>query len=183
MEETYSFIKDVSIIKKFWDLEVCNFIIEKTEGSNLFPKEETILKQETLDENLDSRDNFKVYLENEELGNFIFDQIQPFINTLRVGNLQPSGIHPQIRVYKYIEGQEFKRHIDGSQFVSEKEKSYYSLLIYLNNEFDGGYTTFDDGFVIPEVGMAVYFPHKMFHSGSRLEKGTKYVLRANILFK
>jgi len=75
--------------------------------------------------------------------------------------------------------------------------SKYTFLIYLNQDFQGGGTTFynpacDEGVldrraVTPQTGGALVFPHgatghAALHEGSEVVKGTKYVIRTEVLF-
>jgi len=86
-----------------------------------------------------------------------------------------------------------------------KLKSLITVLVYLNNgggeDFDGGETLYLDydnysttppslasagshvERVIPKVGRIVLFEHDLFHAGAPLNRGTKYVMRTDILFE
>jgi prolyl 4-hydroxylase len=57
-----------------------------------------------------------------------------------------------------------------------------TLLLYVNDGFEGGQTTFDDLVVTPERGMALVFRHDLFHAGEPVRGGTKYVLRSDVMF-
>ena len=50
-------------------------------------------------------------------------------------------------------------------------------MIYLNEGFEGGETTFSRVKIMPKSGMALLFFHDLEHEGSKLIKGQKYVLR------
>lgn len=94
------------------------------------------------------------------------------------------GCSPYFRYYKYQTGQKFNMHKDGRQTVNGNQ-TLFTMLVYLNAEYCGGETVFrQDQLVIkPEVGKAVIFDHHLWHKGSILETGIKYVLRTDIEYK
>jgi hypothetical protein len=61
------------------------------------------------------------------------------------------------RVYKYLPGQQFKMHRDGSYERNENEKSFYTFLIYLNDDFEGGETEFENLFTVAEERLCTGF--------------------------
>ncbi|KAL3941905.1 MAG: hypothetical protein SGARI_000440 [Bacillariaceae sp.] len=77
-------------------------------------------------------------------------------------------------------------------------KSYLTCLIYLNDDFEGGETRFylasssgDSGGVVrgivPRTGSILLFPQgntaSLIHEGSLVSKGTKYVVRTDVLYE
>ncbi len=65
-------------------------------------------------------------------------------------------------------------------------------MIYLNDDFSGGETSFEDSYsddsydpfsVSPQQGMALIFEHSVHHKGESVTEGTKYVLRSDIMFR
>jgi hypothetical protein len=105
-----------------------------------------------------------------------------------------SGLNERLRFYKYEEGQEFKPHFDGCFPRSEEESSFFTFIIYLNGDLNGGQTAFFmdhnvEQLVNPEVGQALVFwhrgPHSPYHAGlPHFSKGQcKYVLRSDLMYK
>jgi prolyl 4-hydroxylase len=170
-------------VNDFWDKEICETIIKQAENTNIFPEQETVLIQKNLEDNLDSRDDFRLFLENQELADSIYKYLNSYLDCIKIKTYKHYGVNDNFRIYKYLPGQEFKKHRDGSDIVSETERSLYSLLIYLNDNFEGGSTLFDNCEVKPIQGRATFFPHELEHSGTLVTKGFKYVLRGNIMFK
>jgi prolyl 4-hydroxylase len=170
-------------ISGFWDKEICEALISQAEKTNIYPKEETVKVQKTLEDNLDSRDSFRVYIESNEIAAIIYEYLKPFLDQINTKTYIHKGIHTNLRIYKYLPGQEFKKHKDGGIVISETEKSLYSLLLYLNDDFEGGSTVFADCEIIPTQGLVVFFPHEKEHAGTVVEKGLKYVLRGNLIFE
>ncbi|GAA6013784.1 hypothetical protein JCM11491_005098 [Sporobolomyces phaffii] len=126
------------------------------------------------------------------------------------------GINPRFRVYRYVPGAIYRPHIDGawprsgidpktgkylydSSPPDAPEWSRLTLLIYLNDGFEGGCTTFFvpsgtvgtmDAFPVkPVAGCALAFPHgssigSLLHEGSPVGiGGAKYVIRTEILYE
>ncbi|GAA5991836.1 hypothetical protein JCM11641_002120 [Rhodosporidiobolus odoratus] len=126
-----------------------------------------------------------------------------------------TGINARFRVYRYVPGAIYRPHVDGAwpksgidpatgQYVYDsapKDKPQWSrltFLIYLNDHFDNGCTTFFvpssrhstlNAFPVkPVAGCALVFPHgdsdSMLHEGSPVgEGGAKYVIRTEVLYE
>ena len=104
-----------------------------------------------------------------------------------------SGFNPNIRVYKYAgdTGDHFGPHVDERVTVRGR-RSGYTALVYLSGEdVEGGCTIFYDyhgverARVEPKTGRALYFRHGANlpeHEGELVRRGTKYVLRSDVLF-
>jgi len=88
-----------------------------------------------------------------------------------------------------------KMHKDGSYKANENEESKLSFLVYLNQDCEGGETIirqyiiadngerlFSDHYIKPEIGMALIFPHELWHEGSPIISGKKYVLRFDVMY-
>ncbi len=93
------------------------------------------------------------------------------------------GLNEQFRFYKYETEQKFKRHIDGRFKRNEQEQSRITFLIYLNDNFIGGETKFDNITIKPKTGTALCFIHEQKHEGVSISKGEKYALRSDVMYK
>ena len=98
---------------------------------------------------------------------------------------EPVGLNERFRFYRYEFGQQFKRHMDGPHRRSEDEQSWVTMIIYLNDDFEGGATQFIDPFemVNPKEGSMLMFKHRQLHQGDPVTKGRKYVLRTDVMYK
>ena len=164
----------------FWDSNTCNALINHTEDSGLFPKSLNELNEDWMEFNINSKS--RIHFVSKELADGIWQKIEEVIPD-SIPLAKPIGINENFRFYKYLPGQEFKKHQDNVFIRNDTEKSYYSLLIYLNEDFDGGDTTFEDFSISPIKGTAVIFPHKLLHAGNPVKKGVKYILRTDIVFR
>jgi hypothetical protein len=58
-----------------------------------------------------------------------------------------------------------------------------TFLIYLNDDFEQGYTEFSWEKVKPKTGMALVFPHMLTHRATSPINGTKYILRTDVMYR
>ena len=132
----------------------------------------------------DVRNNDRVIFDSEMLAADLFERIAPFIPA-RIANMTPVGANERFRCYRYKPGQQFKPHFDGSFRRNEREESLLTLMVYLNDAFEGGKTAFLDFDVsaIPRAGSVLLFQHRLLHEGCQVVSGTKYVLRSDVMFR
>ena len=58
------------------------------------------------------------------------------------------------------------------------------LAKYLNEDFDGGETSFIDGEIKPKTGLAAFMTqHNYLHEAKEATNGTKYVLRTDVMYR
>jgi len=82
----------------------------------------------------------------------------------------------------YNSGTNFGLHTDTGLYYNKitKEKSKYTVLIYLNDNFEGGQTVFyTDSFqplktITPSRGLCIVFDLDQFHEGLKVISGQKY---------
>eukprot|EP00658_Telonema_sp_P-2_P032953 TRINITY_DN24286_c0_g1_i4.p1 TRINITY_DN24286_c0_g1~~TRINITY_DN24286_c0_g1_i4.p1 ORF type:complete len:373 (+),score=71.28 TRINITY_DN24286_c0_g1_i4:111-1229(+) len=121
------------------------------------------------------------------------------------------GLNARWRLYRYRPGSVYRPHVDGAwpgSGVSPEgeykydafgdQRSRFTFLIYLNEGFEGGATTFFTAHsdklgtvnaqgVEPRTGTALVFPHgdgagSLVHEGSALLSGAKYVVRTDAMY-
>lgn len=140
----------------------------------------------------------------------LWARVSPFVPASLDGR-KARGLNRRFRVYRYVPGAEYRCHIDGAWPPSgiraddtyeyddsppdKKQSSLFTFLIYLNEEFEGGETTFflpaaRDGTlnaypVRPVMGSVAVFPHgdargALLHEGTGVRKGAKYVIRTDV---
>jgi hypothetical protein len=106
---------------------------------------------------------------------------------------RPIGLNERLRYYRYDPGQQFDWHQDGSFRPTASEQSLFTFMVYLNDGYEGGETSFHDESpayshlghfrIKPERGMALLFFHPIHHRGDRLIRGRKYVLRSDVMYR
>jgi hypothetical protein len=142
----------------------------------------------------------------------LWSRVEPFIPPHADGR-RARSVNRRFRVYRYVPGAEYRAHIDGawppsgvspsgtylydSSPPSQKQSSLLTFLIYLNDEFEGGETTFfvpsvKEGTlnaypVKPVMGAVAMFPHgeargALLHEGTGVRKGAKYIIRTDVEF-
>ena len=90
---------------------------------------------------------------------------------------------PRVDFYRYDVGQQFDWHYDGCYERPNGERSWLTFMIYLNGDFDGGQTAFENAAVEPDTGMALFFVHQVLHKGQPVTNGRKYVLRSDVMYR
>ncbi|KAE8219400.1 hypothetical protein CF319_g6897 [Tilletia indica] len=160
------------------------------------------------------------WLADDVFINELFERIRPCLSERVDGGRKLTGINRRFRLYRYTHGSVYRPHIDGAwppsgldpkaeegqDYVYDvspperKEWSRFTLLIYLNEGFQGGCTTFftpntekegmlDAWPVRPVIGCAMIFPHgvsdgSLVHEGSgvEVEGHAKYIIRTDVLY-
>lgn len=149
------------------------------------------------------RNNGRVMFEDPALAGALWARLEPHLParlpTSRHGHWwQALGLNERFRSYRYEPGQYFHWHQDGSFRRNDWECSLLSVILYLNDDFEGGHTEFDarhtelldealDGeasaSVAPRPGRALVFPHPHLHQGAPVTRGRKYVLRSDVMYR
>ncbi len=171
---------NILTIDNFWTEKECVEFISKSELIGYEPATIDTERGQIVVESV--RNNNRVIYKDSILADNIWRQLKPFAPE-KIGNSKAIGLNELFRFYKYQVGQTFKRHKDQSYIRNEIEASYYTFMIYLNDNFDGGETTFAKLTIQPKQGTALIFYHDLEHEGSSVTNGTKYVLRTDIMFK
>jgi prolyl 4-hydroxylase len=95
------------------------------------------------------------------------------------------GIGQILECYRYQEGEFVAPHCDAPQEISSDVWSNLALIVYLNDDFEGGETVFPrQGIKInPQIGTAVMFNHSILHEGAKVFQGLKYIIRTDVSLK
>jgi predicted 2-oxoglutarate/Fe(II)-dependent dioxygenase YbiX len=133
----------------------------------------------------DVRNNERVMFEDHSLAATLLQRVAhkapPDIHGMRL-----VGANELLRCYRYKPGMRFAPHSDGAFVRNESEQSWYTLIVYLNDDFEGGHTTFlvePEVSIKPETGMALLFQHPIVHEGSVVTSGIKYVVRSDLMYR
>jgi len=131
------------------------------------------------------RNNRRVIFDDVECANDLFDRVKDRVPQ-EIRGMILAGVNERIRCYEYLPGQRFAPHSDGAFIRNEDERSWYTYIIYLNEEFEGGETVF---FVEPEVvikprtGAGLFFQHPIIHEGALVISGIKYAARTDLMYR
>jgi prolyl 4-hydroxylase len=174
------FANYIFTIDDFWTKQECEEFIKKSEGIGYEPATVNTEKGAVRVESI--RNNNRVIYNDIDLANNLWLRFEQFAPT-KIGNSKAIGFNELFRFYKYESGQQFKRHKDQSFIRDEFEASYYTFMIYLNDHYEGGETTFNNLTIQPKQGTALVFLHDLEHEGSPVKQGVKYVLRTDIMFR
>ncbi len=132
----------------------------------------------------DIRNNSRVMFDDAELACQLWERARPWlVNPWR--DRTAIGLNERFRFYRYEPGQRFAPHYDGAYERPNGERSEFTFLIYLNDDFVGGATRFyqpEIFDVCPKAGSLLVFHHPQLHEGVILESGTKYVLRTDVMY-
>ena len=107
--------------------------------------------------------------------------------------LRAVGLNTGWRLYRYKQGQHFGAHYDDSVECPDfpGAVSLYTMLVYLNDDFQGGETTFYKNkrqqmlSVSPAIGMALLHtqgPLCSLHEGAAVSSGCKWLLRTDVMY-
>jgi len=172
---------NIFTIDSFLSSTDCSDFISQAEEFGFKPADVETGSSRTLMTNI--RNNERVDYESTELAvkwwSYLSETEIPVIDGMRA-----VGISPRFRFYKYTPGQKFNMHKDGRQNV-KGNTTLLTLLVYLNEGYQGGSTKFRQGEVDvePAVGKALIFDHDLWHQGVEVQVGTKYVLRTDVIFE
>lgn len=147
--------------------------------------------------NLGARNNSRVLVDDPDLAAALWTRVGHLVDP-RYKGCRAVGLNWRFRIYRYEVGQRFRPHVDqvfalpGTQL-----RTLCSFMIYLNEGFRGGETTFfawrgpgrgrrgGDRVrraVAPETGAALVFDHLLFHEGSEVTHGVKYAVRSDLFY-
>lgn len=173
-------LHNIKIIDNFLSDAHCSRLIEQSE--NLYKRSAMIKDGKIkIDEH---RTSFTAALAGKD------DIVQHVYRLATKVLRQPETSFEPLQCTSYGKGQEYRIHHDafedGSRELIERGQRESTLLIYLNDDFEGGETYFPelDFRVEPETGRALIFRNiddggdrdpSFFHAGLPVWSGTKYV--------
>lgn len=137
------------------------------------------------------RDNERLADYNVELADMLWEAgLRELFQDIALGSKVAVGLNPNIRLYRYGQGQRFGPHYDESVDVDGGGATEFTLLVYLTGDLSGGETVFYDrrkvvAEVAPTAGMALFHVHGarcLLHEAKSVMKGVKYVLRSDVVF-
>eukprot|EP00966_Prymnesium_polylepis_P210135 4866646-Prymnesium_polylepis.1 len=158
----------------------------------------------------------RVAAASEVLAGRLFDRIAPFLSPIDLTDpclssrpagipadrrrtfWRPHGLNELFRICKYDPGGHFAPHLDGGHVRSGTDCSMQTVMLYLNEEYEGGHTRFFDDSqaayrepdpakvvctYVPRRGDALIFHSELMHDGEALRRGQKWILRSEVMYK
>eukprot|EP01083_Nonionella_stella_P029538 81269_1 len=132
----------------------------------------------------------RMMIDNYDMIHCLWSRTHRFIPTY-FNRRRRISFNERLRFLRYYKGEFMGPHFDGTYVRANGERSQLTFLLYLNDGFKGGNTTFLDTFdangkgrYAPNItqGMVVMFQHDLYHEGSMLEEGRKYIIRTDVMY-
>jgi hypothetical protein len=117
----------------------------------------------------------------------LFHRLAPHLPE-RVEGAELAAIKPVARCVRYGRGEGTTPHRDPIRETAEGFVSRASVVVFLNDNFEGGalsFPTLDGGRgreVEARAGRAVVFPHELLHGDELVRSGRKFVLEAEVFY-
>ena len=170
---------DVFTIQNLWSPDTCQAFIQKSERAGFEKALVNTINGPVAME--DFRNNDRLFWEDEALAEQIWEAIEELV-PCDLGEYQAIGLNELFRFYRYDVQQQFNWHYDAPYQRNHNERSFYTFMIYLNADFEGGATAFDGLEVVPQIGDGLFFSQELEHAGLPVTSGRKYILRTDIMY-
>lgn len=196
-------IPGIRIIDDVYDVDACASIIAEAERHGFAAA--PITTASGFVHRPDMRNNRRAMWDDPERAAALWSTIAMLAPT--EANQLPSGLNERLRVYRYGVGERFNWHYDGYyERPDGRERSIYTVMLYLNGDVDGGNTLVETGLplsawvqnpppgvaiadgndaelvVSPRLGRLLCFRHRLHHCGDFVRGGHKDVLRTDLMF-
>lgn len=146
------------------------------------------------------RGNLRLICKDVSLSNALYHRLLPHLpsEVREEGEAwHVSGCNEVFRLSKYNATDRFQRHVDTyfERFVDEntREKSMFTVNIYLNDDFTGGTTRFYhdrdvlEATIVPKSGLCLLFRQpstaRLLHDGEEVSNGVKYLIRSDVMYR
>ncbi|AUC75172.1 prolyl hydroxylase family protein [Olleya sp. Bg11-27] len=173
--------RDIFIIEDFLTSDECELYINYSSTEGFEEAKIGVQGNQVMNKNV--RNNDRLLFFDLDLAKQLWGRVCSYVPK-EMGLYKALDLNEMFRVYRYSKGQRFKMHRDGSYERNEKECSFFSFIIYLNDDFEGGETEFRKLFTVsPKKGSALLFYHPHRHEGKEIVSGVKYVLRTDVMYK
>jgi predicted 2-oxoglutarate/Fe(II)-dependent dioxygenase YbiX len=137
------------------------------------------------------RDNLTAIVRDSELARTLWARLAPHVPREMTSAwdgprraVSATGVFEPLRIYRYEVGHHFGLHSDQS-YARGDARSLLTLLVYLDDDFEGGETEFPEQArtIVPRAGAALWFQHALLHAGKHVTRGTKHLLRTDVLYR
>jgi hypothetical protein len=143
-----------------------------------------IVGREGVEVDLTARNNTRVMWDDAAEAEALLARVASTVPPMLSG-LQCCGANPRLRLYRYAPGERHGAHWDSVVELADGRTSLLTLVVYLNDDFDGGDTDFPElgRRIAPRKGRALLFQHRILHEATRVLAGEKLVLRTDVMYR
>lgn len=188
--------KVCTVIEDILTPEECNNIILRSEEVGYHQALVNVGVGEIHDP--EYRNSSRCIIDDVKFAKEIFERMQRYIplelTDDNFASWKAVGLNERMRILRYTKGNFFSHHFDGSYKRNNDERSFYTVMIYLNagggNDYTGGNTNFLHPVYhsrktefAPKLGSCLIFDHNLLHEGAKLLSGTKYAIRTDVMFE
>lgn len=159
---------------------VINNLLSETDCAEIIDKIESIgvNKARQYDEGRKNKETFYI---DEKVSKFLLSKFNGIILKDQNGKIKITDLSQPLEFYKYEQGDYIQKHSDAGRLMKSGKMSSITLVLYLNDYFQGGETFFEKNNVKikPKIGNALLFKKELMHESLVIDYGTKYVLRSD----
>lgn len=170
----------------------CQALIARSEETEWLAATVNSFGGRVVDEKI--RNNDTAILRDDALVSLLYQRVLPHVpktmsredpTQQRRREVSVCGLFAPMRVYRYHPGQRFGLHQDQSYTREDGAQSFLTLIVYLNQNYQGGETDFPEQKerILPKTGTALFFQHMLLHAGLPVLSGVKYVLRTDVMYQ
>ncbi len=179
----------LGVVSGLYTRAECDALLASVRGAEWLPG--TVNRASGREVDARVRDNHIAIVHDPEIGSTLWGRVAGHVpatmSTAWDGprrTVSACGVFEPLRVYRYEVGHHFGLHSDQS-YVRGDARSLLTLLLYLDEDFDGGETEFpeENRTIVPRTGDALWFQHAVLHAGKRVIRGTKHLLRTDVLYR
>lgn len=100
-------------------------------------------------------------------------------------DLVPVDISRQMRIWRYNNASSAysPKIVNNVHVQGRRQMGFWQILVYLNDDFEGGETVIGSHWIKPKVGTVLCMPHFQEHSELAIQEGTKFVARTESVFE
>ncbi|OUS26936.1 hypothetical protein A9Q99_17135 [Gammaproteobacteria bacterium 45_16_T64] len=179
MKEIVHYSDNTIVIKKLLEDIVCDSLIRESEAVGFDDAPITTSSGPVMRQ--DIRNNTRVIIDRADMADQMWRLCRDYMFDEFKGRIA-IGLNERFRFYRYDKGEQFDWHHDGYYERDNGERSQFTLMFYLNDDYIGGTTDFGEFSITPEKGDALLFWHHQIHRGSPVISGTKYVIRTDVMY-
>jgi hypothetical protein len=164
---------------------ILNDLLTKTESNFLVLKSKRNQFDKARNGEKYGRYNQETYIDDQEILNLLRERLEQKLSDSPIGFFSLENTTHILEFYRYFQGDSISQHQDAPVPISKSTQTTHTIVIYLNDNFKGGETYFNDQDIKAKVdiGSAILFDQFLNHQGNVVLEGEKYILRFGISIK